>query len=110
MFRYLAAHELAAGLGPEKAPALSMFHALTGWDMVPSFAEGGTKTAWTVCTVLPELTGMLLKVPSDIPENVIRTIETFVILLYDRTSTYSHLQDSKETFHKEEHCASDSTN
>jgi hypothetical protein len=26
----MAAHELAAGLGPEKARALSMFHALTG--------------------------------------------------------------------------------
>ena len=37
-FRYLAAHEIAAGPGPEKAQALPMFHALTGCDTASSFA------------------------------------------------------------------------
>ena len=56
-FRYLAAHEIAAGLGPEKAQALPMFHALTGCDTTSSFAGHGKKTAWTIwTTVLPELT------------------------------------------------------
>ena len=54
-FRYLAAHKIAAGLGPEKAQALPMFHALTGCDTVSSFAGHGKKTAWTIWTVLPEL-------------------------------------------------------
>ena len=44
-FRYLAAHELAVSLGPEKALALPMFHALTGCDTVSSFAGHGKKTA-----------------------------------------------------------------
>ncbi|KAL8585219.1 hypothetical protein ACOMHN_013234 [Nucella lapillus] len=38
-FLYLAAHEIAAGLGREKARALPMFHALTGCDTVSSFAR-----------------------------------------------------------------------
>ena len=84
-FRYLAAHEIAAGLGPEKAQALPMFHALTGCDTASSFAGHGKKTAWIIWTVLPELTNALLKLssaPSGIPDDVTHTIERFVILLY----------------------------
>lgn len=33
-FRYLAAHEIAAGLEPEKTRTLPMFHSLTGCDTV----------------------------------------------------------------------------
>ena len=47
-FRYLAAHEISATLGPEKARALPVFHALTGCDTVSSFAGHGKKTAWAV--------------------------------------------------------------
>ena len=35
-FRFLTARELARALGPEKAQALPMFHALTGCDMSPA--------------------------------------------------------------------------
>ena len=89
-FRYLAAHELAVSLGPEKALALPMFHALTGCDTVSSFAGHGKKTAWVVWALLPELTTRLLQLssaPDQIPEEAMDTIELIVILLYDRTST-----------------------
>jgi len=89
-FRYLAAHEVAAGLGPEKAQALPLFHSLTGCDTASSFASHGKKTAWAVWNVLPELTKALLKLssaPSDVPEQVLHTIERFVILLYGSTCT-----------------------
>jgi len=89
-FQYLAAHEVAAGLGPDKAQALPMFRSLTGCDTVSSFASHGKKTVWAVWNVLPELSRALLKLssaPSDIPEEVLHTIERFVTLLYGRTST-----------------------
>ena len=76
-FQYLAAHEIAAGLGLEKAWALPMFHALIGCDTISSFTGYGKKTAWAIWTVLPELTDALLKLsapPSDIPEDVMHTI------------------------------------
>ena len=98
-FRYLAAHELAAGLGPEKAQALPMFHALTGCDTVSSFAGHGKKTAGTIWTVLPELTNALLKLssaPSGIPDDVMHTIEKFVKLLYDRTSTCKEINKARK--------------
>ena len=44
-FRYLAAHQYASALGPDKARALPMFHAITGCDTVSSFAGRGKKTA-----------------------------------------------------------------
>ena len=66
-----------------------MFHALTGCDTVSSFVGHGKKTAWNTWNVLPGLTDVLVQLscaPSDIPEDVMLTIERFVILLYDRTS------------------------
>ena len=98
-FRYLAAHEIAAGLGPERAQALPMFHTLTGCDTSSSFAGHGKKTAWTIWTVLPELTNALLKLssaPSGIPDDVMHTIERFVILLYDRTSTCKEINKAQK--------------
>ena len=99
-FRYLAAHEIAAGLGPEKTQALPMFHALTGCDTASSFAGHGKKTAWTIWNVLPaELTNALLKLssaPSGTPDDVMHTIERFVILLYDRTSTCKEINKARK--------------
>ena len=97
-FRYLAAHEIVAGLGPEKLQALPVFHALTGCDTVSSFAGHGKKTAWAVWTVFPELTNALLKVssaPDNISQDVIATIERFVILLYDRTSQCTEIDTAR---------------
>ena len=36
-FRYLATHDIAAQLGPQKAKALPVLHALTGCDTVSFF-------------------------------------------------------------------------
>ena len=47
-FQYIAAHELAAGLGRQKARALPMFHTLTGCDTVSSFAGNSKKSAWGI--------------------------------------------------------------
>ena len=46
---------------------------------------------------MPELTRALLKLssaPSDIPEEILHTIERFVILLYGRTSTCTDIDNA----------------
>ena len=46
--------------------------------------------AWATWNVMPELTTALLQLsstPFDVQEDVFKTIERFIILLYDRTST-----------------------
>ena len=90
-FRYLAAHQIAASLGPEMSCALPMFHALTGCNTVSSFAGHGKKTAWSTWKSLPELTeDALLKLadgPKEIPDDAMNITERFVILLFDRKWT-----------------------
>lgn len=98
-FKYLAAHEIASGLGPEKARALPMFHSLTGCDTVSYFANRGKKTAWAVWNVFPELSEALLKlsvIPTEITSEVFHIIQRFVILLYDRTSTSTDIDKARK--------------
>ena len=49
--RYLASHEISAALGPEKARAPPVFHALTGCDTVSSFAGHGKKKLHGLCVL-----------------------------------------------------------
>ena len=81
---------MARALGPKKAQGLPMFHALTGCDTVFCFAGRGKRKAWAVWTALTELTQVLIDLttaPAQVDEDATQTIERFVILLYDRTST-----------------------
>ena len=50
-FRYLAIHVIAAQLGPQKAKALLMLHALTVCDTVSFFSGKGMRTAWDTWSV-----------------------------------------------------------
>ncbi len=59
-FRYIAAHEIAASLGPNKSQVLPMFHAYTGCDTVSSFATRGKKTAWDTWKAFEEATSTFL--------------------------------------------------
>ena len=98
-FRHLAAHKIAIGLGQKKALALPMFHVLTGCDTVSSFVGHGKKTAWITWNVLPQLTDALLTLscaPREISEDAMHTIERFVILLYDRTSTCTDIDKARQ--------------
>ena len=80
--RFLAANEMAQALGPKKAQALPMFHALTGCDTFSCFAGHGKTTAWAVWTALPELTQALIDLSTaPIHVDAMPTIERFVILL-----------------------------
>ncbi|KAG7164820.1 hypothetical protein Hamer_G019662 [Homarus americanus] len=113
-FHYLAAHEMAACLGPEKERALPMFHALTGCDTVSSFSGHGKKTAWAIWAIYPDLTEALLK-PSAaskvIPEDFMHIIERFVIPLYDRTSSCMDINKARrKLFAQKEQRAAAPTN
>ncbi|XP_064086105.1 uncharacterized protein LOC135201158 [Macrobrachium nipponense] len=85
-FRYIAAHKLAASLGPDKSKALPVFHAITGCDTVSSFAGRGKITAWAVWDIFPEVTNAFLTLasaPSEISEDTLATLERYIVLLYD---------------------------
>lgn len=96
---YLPVHSIAESLGEEKSSALPMFHALTGCDTVSFFYGRGKKTAWDVWNVFPELTPVLRALsatPDGINDVLIATIERFVILLYDRTSSLTSVNKQRQ--------------
>lgn len=88
-FRYLAAHQRVACLGPEMSRPFPMFQALTGCNTVSRFSGHGKKAEWSTWKSVLELTDALLMLangPKEIPDDAVN-IERFVILLFDRTST-----------------------
>ena len=86
---YLAAHEMVKALGPDRCIALPMFHAFTGCDTVSSFSGRGKKTAWDTWMASDDVTGAYcaLATNPDVIDTIMETLERFVVLLYDRTST-----------------------
>ena len=83
----------------EFVPWFPMFHALTGCDTVSAFTSHGKRTAWITWNSFPELTEALLSLsftPHSIPEETMKTIERFVILMYDKTSPCTDIDKSKK--------------
>lgn len=100
-FRHLAAHEIARGLGPERCIALPVFHAFTGCDTVSSFGGRGKKTAWDVWMTFDAVTQAfcaLATTPNSV-DSLLEILERYVVLLYDRTSSQTEVnQARKELF------------
>ena len=98
-FRYLAAHEmLCHERCHDRCYALSMFHALTGRDMVSSYGGRGKKTCWNTWNAVEQVTqafGALTTLPNAI-DDWFQTLERFVVLLYDRTSSLDHVNEARK--------------
>ena len=88
-FRYLAAHEMAKALGPDRCTALPMFHAFTGCDTVSSFFGRGKKSAWNTWMNFDDVTRAFCALAAtpciSAIEDCMQVLEQFVVLLYDRT-------------------------
>ena len=100
-FRYLAAHEIATTLGPSKCRSLPFFHALSGCDLVSFFHGKGKKPAWATSKNLDAVTEAFFSLGST-PQQIkpyFEPIEQFIVLLYDRTTTHTSVnQARKELF------------
>ena len=75
--RFIPVHEIHRSLGIDKANALPMFHALTGCDQT-SFSGRSKKSAWSTWQVFEERR------------------RRFVVLLYDRISTCSTVNETRK--------------
>ena len=97
--RYLAAHEIAISLGPQRARSASMFHALTGCDVTSFFCGRGKKSAWDTWQVFPDVTDALLSLsesPNELSNETMALIERFVVLWYNRTSNISKVNEARQ--------------
>ena len=99
--KFLEAHEIATALGPSKCRALPFFRVLSGCDIVYFFHGKGKKTAWATWKNLDAVTEVFCSLGST-PQKIeshFELIEQFIVLLYDRTTTHTSVnQARKELF------------
>lgn len=99
-FRYLAAHEISNKLGSGMSKALPVFHAFTGCDTVSCLAWRGKKTAFTVWKNFPAVTDTFLQLAatptSPISEACMEHLEHFLILMYNRTSKKTNVNEARK--------------
>lgn len=98
-FRYIAIHELVKTMTPRKCAALPIFHAITGCDTVSAFNGRGKKSAWQTWNVYSEVTSAfeeLSQMNNQLSETAFSQIERFVILLYDRTSDITEVDEARK--------------
>ena len=92
--RFIPCHLIAAKLG--NAGSL---HALSGCDTVSAFHGIGKKTAWSVWCSMPHLATVfsrLARAPSQVSPDDLNEIERYVVLLYQRTSALSHVNEARK--------------
>ena len=99
-FRFIAAHEIANALGPDRCVALPMFHAFTGCDTVSFFGDRGKKTAWDTWKaykdVTPAFCALVARPATQTIKECLGTLERFVVLLYDRTSSQECVNEARK--------------
>ena len=97
--RYIAAHDISSKLSPEVPKALPFFHAFTGCDTVSCFYGKGKKTAMNTWNSFPEVTTAFLSLgntPPVVDDMYMGPLERFMVLLYDRTSAQTAVNDARK--------------
>ena len=97
-FWYIAVHEMVSTMNPSECLTLPVFHAFTGCDTVSTFAGRGKKTAWQTLKSFPEVNDAfneLLCMPNEISEKSMLLLQRFVVLMYDRTSKSTKVNDAR---------------
>ena len=96
--RYIL-HLLCSCLGVDASWGLLFFHALTGCDVCSAFHGIGKITAWTVLNSMPHLHKLfaeLSKTPRCISSEHFEQLERFTVLLYQRTSDLTSVNDLRK--------------
>ena len=88
--RWIPPHELYSSIGPEKGRGITLFHAFTSCDVVSAFRGKGKKSAWQtwdMCAEASDVFARLSQYPPAVNDNDIDILETFVVIMDDRSST-----------------------
>ena len=82
----------------EKIKGMFFFHAFTGCDVVSAFHGKGKKSAWQTWDVCDEASGVFIKLsqyPPVLDDENLKTLEKFVVMMYDRSSTAEGVDDTR---------------
>ena len=95
--RFIPVHELAMTLGPQKCTGLPLFHSITGCDTVSAMYGVGKKKAWQLWQTYDHITTTFASLSSNPPQEISDShyaeLECFAVLLYDRTSASTEVND-----------------
>ena len=86
-------------LGEECWRALLFWFCFTGCDTVSQFCGRGKKTAWDVWRSYPKVTDTFVRLSGlyEIERNDKNHLETFLCLLYDRTTSLAKVNDCRRS-------------
>ena len=95
--RFIPVHELAMTLGPQRCTGLPLFHSITGCDTVSAMYGVGKKKAWQHWQTYDHITTTFASLSSNPPQEISDShyaeLERFVVLLYNRTSASTEVND-----------------
>ncbi|KAE8740339.1 hypothetical protein FOCC_FOCC014156 [Frankliniella occidentalis] len=97
---FIAAHEIATSLGPQKCRALPTFHAFSGCDTVSSFSGVGKKSVWEAWDVYPEASLGFEALSEERVNEALPFIEKFVVTTYSRNSKEIGVNGCREELFK----------
>ncbi|CAE1318539.1 unnamed protein product [Acanthosepion pharaonis] len=86
--------------GPEKTEVILFFHVFSGCDVVTEFNGKGKKAwqTWNVCNDALATFAKLSHCPPEINESDLQVLERFVVLMYDRSSDATTVDETKLDF------------
>ncbi len=96
--KWIPIHELLNAIGPTRARGIMYFHAFTGCDVVSAFRGKGKKSAWQTWDVFDEVTATfsnLSQFPTEVTDTDLKTLERFVVLMYDRSSAATGVDQAR---------------
>ncbi len=96
--RWIPIHDIVSTLGPQKSKGMLFFHAFTGCDVVSGLMAKEKKTAWQTWNVFNDVSATFAKLshkPSEIEESDLQTLEKYIVLMYDRSSTTSSVDEAR---------------
>ena len=96
--RLIAVHGIVSTIGPEKARGLPFFHAFSGCDVVSAFRGKAKKSAWQTWSVCDQVSSTFTKLsqyPPVVEPDDLKKLERFVVMLYDRSSVTTSVNDAR---------------
>lgn len=96
--RWIPVHDLCQCIGRERSRGILFFHAFTGCDVVSAFRGKGKKTAWQTWAAFDEASEVFTKLshyPPRIDDSDLKTLERFVVMMYDKSSEAAGVDDAR---------------
>lgn len=100
-YRMYHINSICEHLGEERSRALPIFHAFTGCDTTSAFRGKGKKSAWQTWSIDKDITDTFLNFAChpfqqvDVESDYFKKIERFTIVLYDRTSHLTSVNECR---------------